>query len=124
MTRTLALALCLSLGACKPQPAYAAPPAVGSEDWEIMRDHGEWVRNLKNNGVLCCSLSDTRPVQVRTFGGRWQVWIRKDQIAGAPFEQWLDVPDEAIIRGPNPVGMAIASWWGGKVRCFVPPGGI
>lgn len=105
-------------------PANAAPPAPGTEDYDILKPHGEWIRTLRANGMLCCDWSDTRPVKVRTVGDRWQIWLRPDQIIGAPVEQWLDVPDDAIIRGDNPVGMAIASWWGGRVRCFVPPGGI
>lgn len=104
--------------------AVAAPPPVGSEDWEILEPHAEWIKGLTAAGMRCCDWSDTRPVRVRTVGDGWQVWLRKGQIEGAPAEQWLDVPPEAIIHGENPVGMAIASWWGGKVRCFVPPGAI
>lgn len=115
----VALALCLALAACK--PAYAAPPPVGSEDWEILAPHADWINGLAANGMRCCDWSDTRPVKVRTQGDRWQVWLRAGQIAGAPAERWLDVPDAAVIRIANPVGMPIASWWGGSVRCFVPP---
>jgi hypothetical protein len=119
--RRATLALCLALAACKPLPAYAAPPAPGSEDWEILHPHADWINGLEAGGMRCCDWSDTRPVKVRTVGDRWQVWLRRGQIAGAPAEQWLDVPDAAVLRIPNPVGMAIASWWGGQVRCFVPP---
>lgn len=103
---------------------HAAPPAVGSEDWEILHPHGEWIRSLRANGMMCCDWSDTRPVKVRTVGDHWQIWLRPGQIEGAPAETWLDVPPDAVIHGPNPVGVAIASYWGGKVRCFVPPGAI
>ncbi len=120
--RTLALALCLAMAIAS--PARAAPPPVGSEDWLVMEPFGEWVRSLRANGRFCCDWSDTRPVKSRTVGERYQVWLRKDQIIGAPVEQWLDVPDDAIIRTANPIGIAIASYYGGRVQCFVPAGGI
>lgn len=120
--RKVAAALLLTLALSL--PAHAAPPAPGSEDYEILLPHRAWINGLAANGMRCCDWSDTRPVKVRTVGERWQVWFRRGQIAGAPSEQWLDVPASAVIRGDNPVGMAIASWWGGQVRCFVAPGGI
>ena len=118
----LALAVCAGL--CGALPAGAAPPRPGTEDYEVLLPFGEWIRNLRANGRLCCDWSDTRPVKSRTVGDRYQVWLRKDQIIGAPVEQWLDVPDDAVIRGHNPVGMAIVSYYGDRVQCFVPPGGI
>lgn len=117
--RGLALALLVAAPA-----ALAAPPAPGSEDYDVMLPYGEWIRSLRANGRLCCDWSDTRPVKSRTVGDRYQVWFRKDQIIGAPIEQWLDVPDDAVIRGVNPIGIAVASWYGGRVQCFVPAGGI
>ncbi len=118
--RALALALCLSLAACKPQPAYAAPPAEGSEDWEIMHPHADWIRQLQHGGVLCCTLADGRPVEARTRGDRWQVRWRPGQLEGAPTD-WTDVPPEVVMSGHNPIGVPIAFWLAGVIRCFVPP---
>lgn len=120
----LALALAVCAGLSWPLAGHAAPPAPGTEDYDILLPFGDWIRSLRANDRFCCDWSDTRPVKSRTVGDRYQVWLRKDQIIGAPVEQWLDVPEDAIIRGHNPVGMAIASYYQGRVQCFVPPGGI
>lgn len=115
--------LMLALASCKPLPADAAPPPVGSEDWEIMAPHADWIRWLQRDGVLCCTMADGRPVEARTRGDGWQIRFRPGQLAGAPTE-WPDVPPAVVMRGANPIGVAIAFWLGGVVRCFVPPGGI
>jgi hypothetical protein len=104
--------------------AQAAPPVVGSEDWEILHPHAAWINGLEAGGMRCCDWSDTRPVEARAGGAGWQVRFRAGQIAGAPHGVWMDVPEAAVLRLANPVGMPIASFWGGQVRCFVPPGGI
>ena len=118
--RAAALALSIALAL----PAHGAPPAVGSEDWEILHPLVEWINGLEANGLRCCDWSDTRPVEARMTAVGWQVRFRAGQIAGAPHDVWLDVPESALLRLANPVGMPIASWWYGQVRCFVAPGGI
>lgn len=118
-----AVLLALALLSCKPLPAYAAPPAPGSEDWEVMSPFADWIRGLQRDGVLCCTMADGRPVQARTKGEHWQVRWRPGQLEGAPTD-WIDVPPSVVLRVPNPIGMPIAFWLGGALRCFVPPGGI
>lgn len=104
-------------------PAGAAPPAVGSEDWEIMAPHAEWIRGLQRAGILCCTMADGRPVEARSRGERWQVRWRPGQLAGTP-EGWVDVPPDVVMHMHNPVGMAVVFWIAGEIRCFVPPGGV
>lgn len=117
---TAAFVIALMLAA----PASAAPPPVDHEDYAVMAPFHDWVRTLQANGRFCCDWSDTRPVQVRTLGERYQVRFRRDQVFGAPVGIWLDVPDDAVIRTANPIGVAIASYYGGRVQCFVDAGGI
>jgi hypothetical protein len=93
--------------------ARAAPPPVGSEDWQIMAPFSGWIRGLQHEGVVCCTMADGRPVQARSQGDRWQVKWRPGQLEGAPTD-WVE----------NPTGMPIAFWLAGVIRCFVPPGGI
>ena len=113
-------ALGLALHACTPEPVYAAPPAVGSEDWLVMEPYADWIRSLQHQGVICCTIADGRPVEARTRGDRWQVRWRPGQLEGAPTE-WTDVPPDVVMRGHNPTGLPIAFWLGGVIRCFVPP---
>ena len=117
----VALALCLALAACK--PADAAPPPVGSEDWEILAPHRDWIEGLQREGLLCCHMGDGRPVVARMVGDRWQVRWRPGQLQGAPTD-WTDVPHDVVMRIPNPIGVALAFWWGNQIRCFIPPGGV
>lgn len=100
-------------------PALAAPPPVGSEDWQVLAPHAAWITGLRRGGVSCCDLADGRPVEARSRGEGWQVRFRPGQLEGAPVD-WVDVPAEAVIRGENPVGLPVAFWYGGQVRCFVP----
>lgn len=111
--RALLLALALSL------LAHAAPPAPGTEDYEIMAPFADWIRGLQHEGIVCCTMADGRPVQARTRGDGWQVRWRPGQLEGAPTE-WIDVPASVVLRVPNPTGMPIAFWLGGALRCFVP----
>lgn len=103
--------------------AQAAPPAEGSEDWNILAPHADWVRRLRLGIASCCDLADGRPVDARTRGDRWQVRWRPGQLEGAP-TGWTDVPPAVLLRVANPTGFPIAFWHAGAVRCFVPPGGI
>lgn len=106
-----------------PMLAWAAPPPVGSEDWEILHPHAEWIRGLQIEGVLCCSIADGRPVEARSRAGIWQVRWRVGQLDGAPTE-WTDVPAEVVMKMHNPIGMPVAFWWGQQIKCFIPPGGV
>ena len=39
-------------------------------------------------------------------------------------QRWTDVPPDVVLRMANPIGVPIAFWLGGVIRCFVPGGGI
>jgi hypothetical protein len=87
----------------------------------------EWIQGLKDkSGQGCCDTADGHPAEYEwdTTGNRYKV-----QIEG----EWYEVPEEAVIDGPNKLGYAtVWYWWtweidGRKVhhiRCFLPgPGG-
>lgn len=109
------------LARCTHEPALAAPPAIGSDDHQILSPHGPWVRSLTVPGsnASCCDESDCRPVDARRGPNGWQVRWRPGQLPGAPTE-WTDVPESAVLVRDNPTGIPIACWYGGAVRCFVP----
>ena len=79
----------------------------------------EWFDALRaNNGELCCT--HTEPIIVddwETKEGHYRIYLE---------QQWVDVPDEAIVKTPNRAGRAMI-WFGygtitGRkiIRCFMP----
>src|SRR5262245_23617447 len=79
--------------------------------------HGEWSKlppeikrwfqdqRIPNNPAFsCCNEADADEVEEDIRGG--QYFIRSDMTGG----QWVQVPDEAIIRTPNKFGRPVA-WW-------------
>jgi hypothetical protein len=87
----------------------------------------EWIQGLKDKaGQGCCDTADGHPAEYEwdIAGNRYKVRIEGE---------WYDVPEEAVIDGPNKLGYAtVWYWWswefdGRKVhhiRCFLPgPGG-
>lgn len=98
--------------------AHAAPPEGADPESPL----GRWYRSLHvpHSTALCCSISDCRPVEARAQNGHWQ--IRRGQ-------QWIDVPEDRIVRRDNPDGRPIACigqyddapGGNGPIRCFVPP---
>lgn len=103
------------------RPARAAAPPVGSEQWEILHPHRAWVESVAGPQGVCCSLADGRAVEARRVGDRWQVLFPAEP--GFP-AGWQDVPAGVVLGGENPVGMPVAWWHGGAVRCFVPGSGM
>ena len=117
--------------------AYSAPPPVGSEDWEIMSDYTDWIRDQHTSGgAPCCDLSDGRPL----FDDEWkktedgyEVFVSKRHWPDAAENgRWVKVPKSVIIPGGSPVGLPIL-WWipadmhpyaNGVVLCFAPVGGV
>lgn len=72
-----------------------------------------------NQGNSCCSQADGEFAEEDIRNNRY--WVRWPSSHGV----WYMVPDEAIIRKPNPHGRA-AVWWGGQeyngslyIRCFI-----
>lgn len=104
--------------------ARAAPPPEGSEDWQIMHPYVEWVTSQHDRrGFWCCDIGDGRPVDARTIDDHWQVHVTPQHFLGQP-DHWLNVPDDKIIKGSNPIGLPILWLLHGNVQCFAPPDGV
>lgn len=104
LTTSVVSALTLSVGC-----TLAAPPPVGSDDWKIMSPFKDWVSGQKqptgSNGS-CCDWADGRPVEAEIRGDHWWAHVTPAHWPGIA-DQWLEVPDERVIRAKNPVGAAI-----------------
>jgi hypothetical protein len=102
--------------------ATAAPPPVGSEDYQLTAPYSDWFRTLRNvEGELCCTLSDCRPVQARvTQDGHWEFLADPKHFTNGD-NSWVRVPDDRVLRRPNPVGQPIACYVAGfPPFCFLP----
>ncbi len=88
----------------------------------------KWFNGLANGkGGLCCSFADGRSLDdpdVDMNGDHYRV-----RIDG----QWIDVPDDAIVKGPNKLGRPVV-WpfetydaesrtYKPAIRCFLPGAG-
>lgn len=74
--------------------------------------HGEWLSSLTNKwGGSCCNMQDCEHHPTRIVGDHYEVLIKGE---------WRVVPEDAILRIPNPTGEPVACWYGNAVRCFVP----
>jgi hypothetical protein len=109
----------LLLSCLLPTLALGAPPLPGTEDHAILSPHSEWIRGLFRGHISCCDMADGRPVSARIHGNEWQVKFRPGQLDGAPLD-WTNVPPDAVLRVPNPVGMPIAFWYNSQIMCFIP----
>ena len=91
-------------------------------------DLNHWAHDLREgSGLPCCDGSDAEPIIDADWragpNGHYQVRIG---------EEWIDVPESAVVPGPNKYGRALV--WGyprlgdGEnrfvVRCFMPAGGV
>ena len=81
-------------------------------------DLNGWFDRLASGKGPCCSASDGASVadpDWESRGGHYRVRLDGD---------WVDVPDEAVIKGPNLVGRTwvwpIRGPTGTVVRCFMP----
>lgn len=83
----------------------------------------QWVTGLKNkSGVSCCATADgwtPKAVQWDTTTKGYKVLIE---------DKWIDVPDDAVIHGPNKLGHAEVWYYHvdglPMVRCFLPGEGM
>lgn len=77
----------------------------------------DWMTGLHSkNRTWCCKGDDTDPIdEWETKGDHYRVKFRG---------QWFDVPEDAIVDGPNKAGDALLwmnkGWAGMSVRCFMP----
>jgi hypothetical protein len=127
-----ALALLLPAGA-----AMAAPPPVGSPEWDALSPFAQWFAEQRVPGTsdICCNIADGRTVDVRINGktGRYEIKFRHPETIRDAWplpspDVWYDVPPIAVLRVANPTGKAIAWWSPGSIvsaynspiRCFAP----
>lgn len=79
--------------------------------------NNEWLKSLHSkNKTWCCDGNDTDAIEDwDTKGGHYRVKFRG---------QWFDVPDDALVEGPNKGGGALLwmnkGYSGQAVRCFMP----
>jgi hypothetical protein len=77
----------------------------------------DWLKSLQSkNNLLCCDGTDTDAIED---------WETKDSRYRVKFRgEWFDVPDGAIVEGPNKGGDALLwmnkGFSGMSVRCFMP----
>jgi hypothetical protein len=91
-----------------------------------------WFQSLQNkDGLYCCALADGHPLD----DGEWD--IKDDHYRVFIEGEWIVVPDDAVISGPNRFGKAIVwlrlnanSFASGeihnitRIRCFIPGSGV
>lgn len=78
----------------------------------------DWFHSLSRieDGVRisCCDVADCKRTEYRIRGDGYLV-------PNPETGEWTPVPPEVVIvRSDNPTGSAIACWFAGKLRCFVP----
>lgn len=77
----------------------------------------DWMKSLHSkNSTWCCDGNDTDAIEDwETKGDHYRVKFRG---------QWFDVPDGAILDGPNKAGVPLLwmnkGYLGNSVRCFMP----
>jgi hypothetical protein len=94
----------------------------------------KWFQEQKvpNGRITCCSVSDGALVEEDIRENHY--WIKCPLDTKCPFKKWTQVPDEALIKGPNKIGRPVV-WWGtgdddeGEdphpfVKCYVPGAGL
>lgn len=77
----------------------------------------DWLKDLKSaNDLLCCNGNDTDAIEDwEAKGSNYRVKFRGE---------WFDVPQGAIVSGPNRAGIPLLwmnkGYSGVSVRCFMP----
>jgi hypothetical protein len=94
-------------------------PASDDDGRYAQSPNHDWVKSLHSPaGMWCCDISDGRALvdaDWRSHDGHYQVRLRED---------WIDVPEDAVITEPNRIGQTIV-WFGYRdgnpiVNCFLP----
>ena len=117
MIRTLLALLVL----CAPALARELYPGQYSN---VPADVRQWFRAQKSpkTGGLCCNEADGTYAEEDIRNGVY--WTRFELTKG----EWIRVPPEVVITGPNINGAPVAWWYfqDGKVqiRCYAPGAGI
>jgi hypothetical protein len=84
--------------------------------YQLSAEQRAWFKQMSDGrGIACCDGADGYPVEYEMHDNKY--WVRYKSV-------WLPVPEDAILRQPNPIGVAVAWFWPFdgemKVRCFVP----
>lgn len=115
-----------------PLAASAAPPPVGSEDWDALQhftpQQQTWIATQHDRtGRWCCALGDFAFVDVKSVNGKLMVKARHaDPARGIP-AGWLKVPEDRLVdlRGQQAIPDVIAAWYyQGRVQCLLLGGGF
>ena len=114
--------------------ASSAASASKAEELEHRLYHDSDYRHWKQPGtdMSCCSDQDCAPVRAEFRQGQWFAFrqselFQVDEMGQAVWQmseraEWIAVPNERIIRVPNPsVESGHLCYLHGKVVCFVPP---
>ena len=115
------MCLRICLGLLFVVPAYATDP--GGKYAQANPDMHKWFDGLSAGYGNCCSVADGRTIADPdidpTVG---HIRVRIDGV-------WIDVPDEAVVKGPNRFGQAVV--WPSKdpygktyIRCYLPGAGM
>jgi hypothetical protein len=94
---------------------FLLKPAFGHDHNHPERN--EWLKSLHSKEkTWCCDGNDTDAIEEwETKGNKYRV-----KFGG----QWFDVPEGALVDGPNKQGEALLwmnkGWGGPSVRCFMP----
>lgn len=79
-----------------------------------------WYETLdRPDGQWCCDRTDCKPTEYRLGADGYEVLI-DERFPGVTAASWQKVPPANVVPTENPTGSAVACWWGGEVRCFVP----
>lgn len=102
--------------ACVLTPVRGEWSKVADEWPDLTQVQKDWfIRQHNSSGFLCCSAADGHPVDWDIRDGHyWAYWD----------EKWQKVPDDVVIKVPNPVGRAVL--WvnqSKQFRCFIPGSG-
>jgi hypothetical protein len=89
-------------------------------------DLNSWVMGLRSaGGMPCCEGDEAHALSETEWRvsaeGHYQVFLEGD---------WRDVPDEAVVQGPNKYGRVLVWYWNVvsdhtdvHIRCFLPAAG-
>lgn len=127
-----------SLVACGMTPVHARDNGQYAQASPAER---EWFNKqlVPGSGMKCCSEADgiTAQEDIREghywtrFTAQVPIW-HAETSEYTKIEQdsgWLEVPDKAVLQGPNKMGRPIVWWWADtagklRVRCYAPGAGL
>lgn len=90
-----------------------------------------WFEHLKSSKGLCCSFADgisISDVDWDTKDGHYRVRVPATKDFPGSKDEYLDVPDAAVVNEPNRFGPAVVwPYFDGagqiQIRCFIPGAG-